>query len=167
MLMQLLKSFLELNMRPRIENIHDLRAEVNRLRIERLEQEIELTKVTARIKARLHFPVLVYNKISDFFIEMFGDDPEDLSKKEHKDWVTNILRVGLPLALNRFLFPRSGFLMKSVVAMVSQKAAKNVNKDSITGLIDKVSDWIKLRKPKNRKEPLMADYGIPPDSETY
>ena len=155
-------------MRPKIENLHDLRAEINRLRIQRLEQEIELTKVTARIKARLHFPVLVYTKISDFFIELFGDDPEDLTKKkEHKDWVTNILRVGLPLALNRFLFPRSGFLMKSVVAMVSQTAAKNVNKDSITGLIDKVSDWIKVRKPKNRKDPMMADYGIPPDSETY
>ena len=155
-------------MRPKIENITDLRGEINRLRVQRLEQEIELTKVTARLKARLHFPVLVYTKISDFFIELFGDDPEDLNKKkENKDWVTNILRVGLPLALNRFLFPRSGFLMKSVVAMVSQKAAKNVNKDSITGIIDKVTDWIKSSKQKSRKEPRMADYGIPPDSETY
>ena len=163
-----LKSFLEINMRPKIENSHDLRTELNRLRVLRMEQEIELTKVTALIKARLHFPVLVYNKISDFFIALFGDDPEDLTKKgDHKDWVTNIMRLGLPLALNRFLFPRSGFLMKSVVAMVSQKAAKNVNKDSITGLIDKVTDWIKVRKPNNRKDPMMADYGIPPDSETY
>lgn len=154
-------------MRPKIENINDLCAELNRLRAQRLDQEIELTKVTARIKARLHFPVLVYNKISDFFIEMFGNDPEDLTKKEHKDWVTNILRVGLPVALNKFLFPRSGFLFKSVVAMLSQKAAKNVNKDSITDLIDKVSNWIKSSKPKTRKEPVLADYGIPPDSETY
>src|SRR6476660_3738318 len=101
-------------MRPKIENIQDLRTELSRLRSERLIQEIELTKVTARIKARLHFPVLVYNKISDFFIEMFGDDPEDLNKTDHKDkdWVTNIFRVGLPVALNKFLFPRSGFLMK-------------------------------------------------------
>lgn len=166
--MQRLKGSLKLNMRAKIENTHDLRAELNRLRIRRLEQEIELTKVTARIKARLHFPVLVYNKISDFFIELFGNDPEDLTKKnERKDWVTNILRLGLPLALNRFLFPGSGFLMKSVVAMVSQKAAKNVNKDSITGLIDKVTDWINVRRPKNRKDTMMADYGIPPDSETY
>ncbi len=164
-----LKSFLETEMRPKIENINDLRSELNRLRTERLSQEIELTKVTARIKARLHFPVLVYNKISDFFIEMFGDDPEDLTKKEHKDkdWVTNIFRVGLPLALNRFLFPRSGFLMKSLVALVSQKAAKNVNKDSIGDIIEKVTDWIKTPRPKTRKEPVLADYGIPPDSETY
>ncbi|WP_411273564.1 hypothetical protein [Daejeonella sp.] len=155
-------------MRAKIDNTHDLRAELNRLRILRMEQEIELTKVTARIKARLHFPVMVYKKISDFFIELFGDDPEDLTKKnERKDWVTNILRLGLPLALNRFLFPRSGFLMKSVVAMVSQTAAKNVNKDSITGLIDKVADWIKVRKPKTQRDPIIADYGIPPDSETY
>ena len=155
-------------MRAKIENTHELRTELNRLRIQRFEQEIELTKVTARIKARLHFPVLVYNKISDFFIDLFGDDPEDLTKKnERKDWVTNILRLGLPLALNRFLFPRSGLLMKSVVAMVSQNAAKNVNKDSIAGLIDKVTDWIKVRRPRNEKDPVMADYGIPPDSETY
>ncbi|SKB72189.1 hypothetical protein [Daejeonella lutea] len=156
-------------MRPKIENIQDLRTELSRLRSERLIQEIELTKVTARIKARLHFPVLVYNKISDFFIEMFGDDPEDLNKTDNKDkdWVTNIFRVGLPVALNKFLFPRSGFLMKSIVALVSQKAAKNVNKDSITELIDKVTDWIKTPRPKTRKEPVLADYGIPPDSETY
>jgi len=165
--MQRLKDFLEKNMRPRIENIDDLRLELNRLKVQRLDQEIELTKVTARIKARLHFPVLVYNKISDFFIEMFGDNPEDLNKTEHKDWITNILRVGLPVALNKFLFPRSGFLMKSVVALVSQKAAKNVNKDSITNVIDKVTDWIKSSKPKVRKKPMLADYGIPPDSETY
>jgi len=154
-------------MRPRIENINDLRAEITRLRAKRLDQEIELTKVTARIKARLHFPVLVYNKISDFFIEMFGDNPENLNKTEHRDWVTNILRVGLPVALNKFLFPRSGFLLKSVVALVSQKAAKNVNKDSITDLFDKVTNWIKISKPTTRKEPVLPDYGIPPDSETY
>ncbi len=154
-------------MRPKIENITDLRAELTRLRVQRLDQELELTKVTARIKARLRFPVLVYTKISDFFIEMFGDDPEDLTKKEHQDWVTNILRVGLPVALNKFLFPRSGFLLKSLVAMVSQKAAKNVNKDSITDLFDKVTNWIKSSKPKTRKEPVLSDYGIPPDSETY
>lgn len=165
--MQLLRGFLEKNMRPKINTIGDLRNELTRLRGVRLEQEIELTKVTARIKARLHFPVLVYNKISDFFISMFGDDPENLDKKEHRDWITNILRVGLPVALNKFMFPRSGFLMKSIVAMVSQKAAKNVNKDSVTDLIDKVTAWIKSPKSKNRKEPVLADYGIPPDSETY
>ena len=165
--MQRLENFLEINMRPRIENINDLRAEIIRLRAKRLDQEIELTKVTARIKARLHFPVLVYNKISDFFIEMFGDNPENLNKTEHRDWVTNILRVGLPVALNKFLFPRSGFLLKSVVALVSQKAAKNVNKDSITDLFDKVTNWIKISKPTTRKEPVLPDYGIPPDSETY
>lgn len=154
-------------MRARIENIDDLRSELNRLKMQRLDHENDFHQVSEKIKAKFHVPVMIYNKVNDFFSSMFGDDKDDRSKKEGTDWVTNLFRVGLPVFLNKYLFPKSSFIMKSVVAMVSQKAAKNVNKDSVSDVIDKISNWIKTSRSKARKEPELADYGIPPDSETY
>ena len=154
-------------MRAKIVTIDDLRSEIIRRKAQRLELENDLLQVSERIKTKLRTPVMIYNKANDFLNSFFGVERDDPAGKENRDWVTNIFRVGLPVFLNKYFFPKSGLLMKSVVAMVSQKAAKNVNKDSITDIIDKVTDWIKSRKSKERKDPLMADYGIPPDSETY
>lgn len=154
-------------MRAKIETIDDLRSEIIRRKSQRLELENDLLQVSERIKTKLRIPVMIYKKAGDFLNSFFGLERNDPAGKENRDWVTNIFRVGLPVFLNKYLFPKSGLLMKSVVAMISQKAAKNVNKDSITDIIDKLTDWIKSRKSKERKKPLMADYGIPPDSETY
>lgn len=153
-------------MKTRIENIDDLSSEISRLRMRRIEYENDFQEISDTIKSKFHLPVMLYTKVTDFFNSLFGGD-DDPRKQEGKDWITNIFRVGLPVFLNKYFFPKSGFLMKSVVAMISQKAAKNVNKDSIAELIDKVTAWIKTPKPKTRKEPVLADYGIPPDSETY
>lgn len=154
-------------MRNKIQNIDDLDAEINRLTKQRLEYENDLQLITDNISAKFNVPVMIFNKISDFFGSLFGNAADNTSKQENTDWVTNVFRVGIPVFLNKFIFPRSGFLLKSVVAMVSQTAAKNVNKDSITEVIDKVANWIKSSKSRTKKDSVLADYGIPPDSETY
>jgi hypothetical protein len=154
-------------MRAKIQSVSDLRSELSRLRIQSLEYENDLHQVSEKIKSKFHVPMMIINKISDLMGSLFGKDDDGPAKKEDTDWVTNIFRVGLPVFMNKFIFPKSGFLMKSVVAMVSQKAAKNVNKDVVTDLIDKVTDWIKTPRPKTRKVPVLPDYGIPPDSETF
>jgi hypothetical protein len=154
-------------MRNKIQNIDDLDSEINRLNIQRLEYENDLQVITDKISLKFDIPVMIFNKISNFLGSLFGNGTDNASKQENTDWVTNVFRVGIPVFLNKFVFPRSGFLMKSVVAMVSQTAAKNVNKDSMTQIIDKVANWIKTSKPRTKKDPILADYGIPPDSETY
>ena len=154
-------------MRNKIQNIDDLDAEINRLTKQRLEYENDLQLITDNISAKFNIPVMIFNKINDFFGSLFGNATDNTTKQENTDWVTNVFRVGIPVFLNKFIFPRSGFLLKSVVAMVSQTAAKNVNKDSITEIIDKVANWIKSSKSRTKKDSVIADYGIPPDSETY
>lgn len=155
-------------MRAKIQNIDDLRSEMNRLRMERINYENDFHQVAEKVKAKLNVPVRIYKKVTDFFGSFFGGDDTNPTKKENVDWVTNIFRVGLPVFMNKFFFPKSGVFMKSVVAMMSAKAAKNINKDTITDLIEKATEWIKSStKPKSRKDPVLADYGIPPDSETY
>ena len=151
----------------KIQNIDDLDAEINRVTKQRLEDENDLQLITDNISAKFNIPVMIFNKISDFFGSLFGNPTDNASKQENTDWVTNVFRIGIPVFLNKFIFPRSGFLLKSVVAMVSQTAAKNVNKDTMTEIIDKVANWIKSSKPRTKKDSVLADYGIPPDSETY
>jgi len=154
-------------MRNKIQNIDDLDSEINRLTIQRIEYENDLQLITDKISAKFTTPLMIFNKMSDFWGSLLGNSTEKASKQENTDWVTNVFRVGIPVFLNKFIFPRSGFLLKSVVAMVSQTAAKNVNKDSITEIIDKAANWIRSSKPRTKKDPILADYGIPPDSETY
>ena len=150
-------------MRAKIQNIDDLREEVTRLEVIRTEIESELKTETQKITSKLRVPMMLLRKLNDFF----GVSRDKSGKKVGEDWVSSIFRIGLPVMMNRFLFPKSGFIVKSVIELISQNAAKTVNKDLMSGVLEKLSEWIKTPKTKTKKEPELADYGIPPDSETY
>lgn len=150
-------------MRAKIRNIDDLRQEVTRLEVIRTEMESELKTETQKITSRLRVPLMLLRKLNDFF----GVSRDKSGKKVGEDWVSSIFRIGLPVMMNRFLFPKSGFIVKSVIELISQNAAKTVNKDLMSSVLEKLSEWIKSPKTKTKKEPEIADYGIPPDSETY
>ena len=153
-------------MRTKIQNSGDLRSEILRLRTIRSEIEGELKVETDRITNRFRIPLMLFGKVNDWVSPMFKpgrNEPRSLNQ----DWVTSIFRIALPVVMNKFIFPRSGFLLKSLVELLSQNTAKTVNKDVLTDLINKLSDWIKSSKRKKKQEPELEDYGIPPDSETY
>jgi hypothetical protein len=153
-------------MRTKIQNSDDLRSEILRLRTTRSKIEGELKTETDRITQRFRVPLMIFGKVNDWVSPMFKP-----GRSEHgslnQDWVTSILSIGLPVIMNKFIFPRSGFILKSVVELLSQNTAKTLNKDVLIDLIDKLSDWIKSSKRKKKQEPELDDYGIPPDSETY
>lgn len=150
-------------MKSKIENIDDLRSEILRLKLQRFHHEAVIEQEINNIKDKFRVPSILLNKVNTWF----GDNAQG-ADKTHSDWVTNALRIGLPVALNKLFFGKSGFIIKSLVTLFSQKAATSVNKDIITHWVDKASTWIrgatKSRKDKSR---LSHDYGIPPDSETY
>ena len=150
-------------MRIKIQNIDDLREEVVRLEVVRTEIETELKNEAQKITSKIQIPLMLLRKLNNFF----AGSKDKSGKKEGEDWVTSIFRIGLPLMLNRFLFPKSGFIVKSIIELISQTTAKSVNTDSIIELIEKVTQWIKSTGTSNKKETEMVDYGIPPDSETY
>lgn len=154
------------NMRTRIQNSDDLRAEILRLRTVRSEIEGELKLETDRIASRFRVPLMLFSKVNDWVSPMFKPNRNEPGSLQ-QDWVTSIFRVGLPVVMNKFIFPKSGFLLKSVVELLSQNTAKTVNKDVVSDLINKFSEWIKSTKRKKKQEPGIDDYGIPPDSETY
>jgi len=153
-------------MRTRIQNSEDLRMEILRLRTVRSEIEGDLKAETDRISNRFRVPLMLFSKVNDWVTPMFKpskNEPGSLNQ----DWVTSIFKIGLPVMMNKFIFPRSGFLLKSVVELLSQNTAKTVNKDVLTDLINKFSEWIKSDKRRKKQEPAIDDYGIPPDSESY
>lgn len=152
-------------MRNKIQNIDDLRSEILRLKLQRFQQEAILQEDVKHVLDKFRGPALMFNKITAWFGNGKGDNPK--TPQDENDWVTNTFRLGLPVVLNKLIFPRSGFIVKSLVALLSQKAASNVNKDILTDWIDKGANWI--RHFKNNKPPKEkhSDYGIPPDSETY
>ena len=150
-------------MKSKIENINDLRSEILRLKLQRFHHEAVIEQDIEKIKDKFRIPSLLLHKVNAFF----GTHAQGTDNTS-SDWVTNALRIGLPVALNKMFFGKSGFIIKSLVALVSQKAATSVNKDILSNWVDTASSWIrgvtKSRRPKSRNA---HDYGIPPDSETY
>ena len=147
----------------KIQNIDDLRTEVVRLEVFRTEIETELKIEAQKITTKIQIPLMLLGKLNDFFV----GSKDKSGTKVSEDWVSNIFRIGLPVMLIRFIFPKSEFIVKSIIELISQTTSKTVNTDLIIEIIDKVSQWIKSTGTRNKKEAEMADYGIPPDSETY
>ena len=150
-------------MKSKIENIDDLRSEILRLKLQRFQHEAIIEEDINKIKDKFRLPSILLGKVNAWF----GAHAPEGDKTNH-DWVTNALRIGLPVALNKMVFGKSGFIIKSLVALLSQKAAASVNKDIVTNWIDTATNWIKgATKSRREKSKLSHDYGIPPDSETY
>ncbi len=150
-------------MRIKIQNIDDLRAEFIRLEVVRTEIETELKIEAQKITSKIQVSLMLLRKLNT----IFGGSKDKSGTKDGEDWVTSIFRIGLPVILNRFLFPKSGFIVKSIIELISQTTAKTVNTDLMIELIEKVTQWIKSTGSRNKKEAEIVDYGIPPDSETY
>lgn len=152
-------------MKTKIHNVEDLRSELLRLSLKCAEHENELKIEIDNFTAKFRYPMMLVSKLNSWFAGFAGN--EDHQDKGKHDWLSNAFRVGLPVVFDRFFFPKSGIIMKALIALVSERAAKTVKKDMFTDLFDKVRDWIKPAEPRPGKSKLAHDYGIPPDSETY
>ncbi|MFB9841442.1 hypothetical protein [Mucilaginibacter ginsenosidivorans] len=130
-----------------INNVDDLRAEIARLKIIKQEQGEALAE-------RFNSPITALATVYSAFPNKRGGK-NDLFQQ---DFVSILSRVVLPLMLNKTIFRNSGFIVKTLVSLVSQKASRFINEDSIAGLWDKVKT---LFEKKDRQ----PDYGIPPESE--
>jgi len=153
-----------------VSNLAELKAEITRVRLQQFEQEAVLHQHVEDITEKLRTPIKVFDKLGLWVKhdENASHGAKAANPQEHQDWVTAVLRLGLPFAINKFFLPKSGFLMKTLVTLASQKAAANVNKDLITEWTDKITGIFKSKGTSRRKSiNPYPDYGIPPDSETY
>lgn len=138
----------------------ELQAEIQYLKVQRFKQEEEL-------KEKISSPKEVFKTITHLFKSDSGKRQSFVSELINQDLITNITRVVLPLLLNGVVFKKSGFLVKTLMTFVSQKAAAQVNSHTLSGIVDKVTGIFKKKDKPNVAVNTASDYGIPPDSETY
>lgn len=79
---------------------------------------------------------------------------------------SKILSVALPMLLNTVFFRRSGFITKTVAALISGKIGQSLDAETLSGIFNAIKSIFKNKTPTDDKI-AFKDYGIPPDSETY
>ena len=136
-------------MEPTIKNSWALREEIIRLKA------LEEVQATA-LKARVSSPTAVFSTVYSLFPKS-GHAGESKTSIFNQDFVSIISRFLIPLTLNKTLFRNSGFLIKALVGLVSQKASGYVNEESVVGVWDKVKH---LFTKKNDKVDQRYPYGL-------
>ncbi len=120
-----------------VKNINDLRDEILRLKTVEHDQSIALGQ-------RFKSPSAVFSTIVSLFPRSEHSDKE--KGFFDQDIVGLLSRIVLPFTLNKTLFRKSGFIVKTLVGLVSQKASHFITEDSVVGVWDKVKSWIPGKK---------------------
>ena len=128
-------------MEPTIKNSWQLREEI--IRLKGLE-EVQ----AAALKARVSSPAAIFSTVYSMFSGNGNHSGENRSNIFNQDFVSIISRFLIPLTLNKTLFKNSGFLVKALVGLVSQKASGFVNEDSVVGVWDKVKGLFTKKSDK-------------------
>lgn len=141
----------------KINNLHDLNAEIARLNLRRREQEAYLADQYTLLKAKVNAPMRYFQLITSRIpgVGMIKDITTSIGKsmqRKDADWLTRVLQFGAPLVLNRTLLKNAGWLKKAMVLLASETAIGQVNQDKISGLLNKVTSFIKPKKNKKKKK---------------
>ena len=133
-------------MEVQIKNIDDLRLEIYRLK------GLEEQQGTA-LRQRISSPSALLSSIFSLIPRpQISDGVKAAGGLLNLDFVQLISSFLLPLTLNKTLFRRSNFLTKGLVAILSRKAARFINEESITNIWDKVKSFIPgINKGTNTK----------------
>jgi len=135
-------------MEPIIKNSWDLRQEIIRLKGVEEEQSVAL-------KARFSSPVAVLTTLYSLFPKA-NNTGENKNNIFNQDFVSILSRFLIPLTLNKTLFKNSGFIIKALVGLVSQKASGYVNEESVMGVWDKVKHLFSKKEKVDQRYP----YGL-------
>lgn len=118
-----------------IKSIHDLRNEIVRLETLTVQQE-------AAIKQRFSSPKNIYKALLSTLPKSAVSSSGNSVKLKgllNQDIVSAISKFLLPLTLNKTLFRGSGYITRSIVTFLSQKASTFINQDTVN------SSWDKLK----------------------
>ena len=127
-----------------IKNSWDLKEEIVRLR--QLEEA-----QGAAIAERFNSPAAIFSSVYSLFPKGASSTGENKSNIFNQDFVSILSRFLIPITLNKTLFKNSGFLIKTLVGLISQKASGYVNEESVVGLWDKVKALL-TKKHTHAKE---------------
>lgn len=86
---------------------------------------------------------------------------------EKTNIVSKLLSMLLPVLVNKTIFRNAGFITKILTAMGANKLGQSLDAQSVSGIFNSVKSLFAKKEKKDKKDIQFADYGIPPDSETY
>ncbi|MDN5288598.1 MAG: hypothetical protein JWR38_4872 [Mucilaginibacter sp.] len=118
-----------------IKNINDLQEEISRIRV------IEDRQATA-LAARFSSPSAIFSSFISLINSGVKDDGEKHPSIFNQDFLGLLSRIVLPVTLNKTLFKKSNFLVKTLVGLVSQKASNYISGDAVHGIWDKVKSAV-------------------------
>ncbi|TJZ62083.1 hypothetical protein FAZ15_06110 [Sphingobacterium olei] len=173
-------------MSTKINNIVELKLEIARLKKLKSEQELYLDTQYTLMRTKLETPYRVIRTITSQ-IPGYGlvkglissasnmDSDNNMKKGSSSDWLTRTLQLGLPFVLNKTFLKKSGWLKKSLVLLASETAAGQINQNSVTGVISKITEFVKPNKKRKKhkdvppleEEPDVINFGVAPGGETY
>lgn len=141
-----------------IRTLAGLQLEMHRLKADYIQQEIQLKQDTKTYFRQFTLGHLLKKYAS----------PNGLLKLDEKTHLSSkLMSILLPLLMNSTFFRGSGILTKAMAALVSGKVGKSLDAESLSGIFNLIKSWFTGKKAKQKDEIVFADYGIPPDSETY
>jgi len=140
-----------------VRNITDLRSEIVRLKDAEREQSIAIGERFKNFSSTI-------STLGTLFPRSLTPEGKSTSFFD-QDLVGLISRFLLPFTLNKTIFRNSGFLVKTLVGLVSQKASHFISEDTVVGLWDKVKGL--FNKKEKKGENISDEKGIPPLSESY
>lgn len=115
-----------------VKNIFDLQAEI--IRLEKVKQEQEMV-----LKQRFSSPAAIFASVRSIFPQSTGGEQGGgTASLFSPDILSLVSRFVLPLALNKTLFKNSGFIVKTLVGLASQKASSYISEDSVTSVWGRV-----------------------------
>ncbi|MBD1393844.1 hypothetical protein [Mucilaginibacter glaciei] len=113
-----------------INNIHDLKLEIARLKNLEIDQSVAL-------KARFNSPAALFSSVVSIFPKSPTVDGVKAASFFDQDFLGLISRIALPLTLNKTIFKNSNFIVKTVVSLLSQKASHYISEDAVGGIWSK------------------------------
>ena len=134
-----------------IRNIGDLRAEINRLKDAERQQSMAISQRFSSLSS-------VFSTIASIFPK--GNPLTGAKGFFEQDIVSLLSRIVLPFTLNKTIFRNSNFLVKTLVGVLSQKASRYINEETITSLWDKVKDLFNKKeeeRPEHRAIPAFSE----------
>lgn len=152
-----------MNLNKNIRSLDDLQREIRRLKTDYKKQEADLTRDTH----------IFLNQFSlGGMLKKYASPNGFLKLDEKINLSSRVMTYLLPFLLNKTIFRGSGFLTKAIATLVSGKVGKSLDAETLSGAVNFVKSLFggsgQNRKKNKRKEELtFADYGIPPDSETF
>ncbi|WP_312189194.1 hypothetical protein [Sphingobacterium sp.] len=165
------------NKQTKIRNLQELKEEIARLKELKNEQEAYLKSQFTLLNNKIEAPIRFFNSLKNnipgvnVVQQLFAK-----SNNPDSDWLTKTLRIGVPFIMNRLFLKNTGVLKKALMLLLSERAVGQINQDKISGLISKVTNFIRPKKKKKKgsliegEAPLkdeVNEYGIPSYSESY